>query len=235
MKDQYLLYVGMFLLIILLTSCMGFAGLFWGVWMVSIYSSLLGRMRGELTSLSALGKGFQQFGAGLLIAVLSGLHNPIVFVALRLYEFRMDQIDRDYPGDTPIPPAVFGEVLAVFGGALLFYLLCFIVTGVIFAFAYPLVAEHKLSGWQATKMSARAVRQNLGGVFGLVLLDLILQGAGLLLCCVGLAFTMPIAKGAWAVAYRQVFPTPAPPSPAAAAPPPSYGGVQGGYKGPLGL
>ena len=232
LKDQYLLYAAMFLLIILLTTCIGFTGLFWGAWMVSIYAALLGRMRGEPTTFGALSKGWQHFGAGFLIAFLSGAYNIVVFIALKLYELRMDQIDRAYPGDTPFPPEIFAEILAVFGGIALFYILCFIVTGVIFAFAYPLVAEHKLTGWQATKTSARAAGANFGGVFGLVLLDLILQGIGLMLCCVGLALTMPIAKATWAAAYRQVF---APPPSSAAAAPLPYGSAPGNYKGPLGL
>lgn len=57
-----------------------------------------------------------------------------------------------------------------------------------------------------------------------------------MLCCIGLAFTMPIAKATWAVAYRQVFPEPPPPPQATTAPPLlPYGSAQGGYKGPLGL
>lgn len=234
LQDQYLLYAAMFLVIILLTACIGFTGLFWGAWMVGIYAALLGRMRGEQTSFGALGKGFQQFGAGFLIAFLSGAYNILIFIAFKLYELRLDQLERAYPGETPGPPEILAEMLAVFGGILLFYVLCFIVTGVIFAFAYPLVAEHKLSGWQATKMSARAAGANFGGVFGLVLLELMLFGAGLLLCGIGLALTMPLAKAMWAAAYRQVFPPPPAPPMAHAAPLP-YGSARGNYGGPLGL
>lgn len=42
LKDQYLLYAAMFLLIILLTTCIGITGLFWGAWTVGIYSAFWG-------------------------------------------------------------------------------------------------------------------------------------------------------------------------------------------------
>jgi uncharacterized membrane protein len=86
-----------------------------------------------------------------------------------------------------------------------------------------------MSGWKAVKLSARAARANLGGVLGLVILELMLDVLGALLCCVGLAFVMPWTKSAWAIAYTEVFslapqnqpgPPPYPPPP----PPPAFGG-----------
>jgi uncharacterized membrane protein len=88
-----------------------------------------------------------------------------------------------------------------------------LITGLIFPFAYQLVVERNLSGWEATKLSARAAQANLGGVLGLVLIEMVLGMMGILLCCIGLVFVMPVTKAAWAVAYRQVFPAPAQPSP----------------------
>lgn len=75
-----------------------------------------------------------------------------------------------------------------------------------FPFAYQLAVDRNLSGWQATKLSARAARANFGGVLGLLLLEMIPGGIGVVLCCIGLAFVLPLTKGAWTIAYRQVFP-----------------------------
>jgi hypothetical protein len=236
-KDQYGLYLGMFLIIILLAGCVPFTGLMWGAWMAGIYLGLLGRMRGEPSSFNTLSKGFQYFNAAFVVALLSNLPFSLASIGFKLYETRLDQIERDYPGETPIPQEVLMEQLLVIGGLFLFLAICFVVMSVIFAFAYQLVVEFGLSGWQATKASARAARENFGGVTGLALIDLGLSTIGICLCCIGLAFTKPITEAAWAVAYRRVFPAPMPPPATGAPPPPPYGNISTPqqYRGPLGL
>jgi hypothetical protein len=231
-KDQYFLYVGMCLVIVVLVTCIPFAGIIYGAWMCGIYYALLGRMRGEPASFNAIGKGFSFFSQGFVVALLSGLPFALISVAAKLMELRFDAIERTYPGETPVPPEVLTEQLTwlalVIGGFALLHL----ITGLIFPFAYQLVVERHLSGWQAIKLSARAARANLGGVFGLVVLEIILGSFGIVLCCVGLVFVMPITKAAWTVAYRQVFPAPPqeqpmPPPFQYPPPPPPVFGTQG--------
>jgi len=232
-KSQYGLFLGMCFVVILLVSCIPFAGLIWGAWMAGIYVALFSRMRGEPVSFNAISKGFEYFKPSFLVAFLSGLPFSLVGIGAKLLELHSETIEKTYPGETPVPPDVLMWQVGYLLGLILLYALCFFVTGVIFAFAYQLVVDQKLSGWEATKLSARAARENFGGVFGLVVLDLVLGMLGLALCCLGFVFVIPITKGAWAVAYSHVFPL-APQlnnRPTMPPPPPLFGA---GPTGPVG-
>jgi uncharacterized membrane protein len=101
----------------------------------------------------------------------------------------------------------------VFVGALLI--------GTFFVFAYQLIVDRGLSGWDACKTSARAALGNIGGVLGLMLVNALLGVVGIALCYVGAFFVLPISLAAFDVAYRRVFP-PAQPHPTPQAPPPQY-------------
>jgi len=81
-----------------------------------------------------------------------------------------------------------------------------IVVTLFFMFAFPLIADRNLSGLDATKLSVKAARANLGGIFGLVLLNFALGMVGVLCCYVGVLFYMPVSVASYAVAYRRVFP-----------------------------
>jgi hypothetical protein len=219
-KDQYFLFAGLCLIIVVLACCIPFAGIIWGAWMCGIFAALLGSMRGQAASFSDLGKGFQHFSPGFLVTLLSGLFFLPVPIGVKLLEMRLDEIERNYPGLEPMPDEVVLETLAFVSGLVLLYVIAFLVTGVIFAFAYQLVVDKNLSGWQATKLSARAARENFGGVMGLLLLELLLSTFGIMMCCFGLILVMPLTKASWAIAYSQVFMPPPQPIPAPQPPPP---------------
>jgi uncharacterized membrane protein len=55
------------------------------------------------------------------------------------------------------------------------------------------------------KTSVRAALANFPGIFGLLLLSLLLMFAGVLACYVGAFLTWPIVFTSWAIAYRKVF------------------------------
>lgn len=224
-KDQYFLFAGFCLIILVLVSCIPFAGIIWGAWMCGIFLALLAKMRGEFVSFNNIGKGFSYMSPGFMVAFLSGLPFVLVAIGGKLFEVWMDDIERAYPGDDAVPPEVLMQMVTYLAALVLLYVLCFLVTGVIFAFAYQLVVDKNLSGWQATKLSARAARENFGGVMGLLLLELALFTFGIMLCCFGLVLVMPLTKASWAIAYSQVFlPTPQPtPAPQPPPPPVFYG------------
>ena len=228
-KDQYFLFAGFCLIILVLVSCIPFAGIIWGAWMCGIFLGLFGKMRGEFVSFNTIGKGFSFVGPGFVVAILSGLPFVVVAVGGKLFELWMDEIDRAYPGDEGVPPEVLMQMLTYLAGLVLLYVFCFLVTGVIFAFAYQLVVDKNLSGWEATKLSARAARENFGGVMGLLLLELALSTLGIMMCCFGLVLVMPLTKASWAIAYSQAFlPTPQPiPAPQPPPPPVFYGNAAG--------
>jgi hypothetical protein len=88
-------------------------------------------------------------------------------------------------------------------------------------FACLLIVDRRLSAWDATQVSFRALFANLGGFLGLVGLSVVASLVGMLACCIGTLFVIPVMYGAVVAAYFQVFPdtemplTPpeAPPSP----------------------
>lgn len=225
----------MCLIIIVLVTCIPLAGIIYGAWMAGTYYALLGLMRGERASFNAISKGFSQFSQAFVVALLSGLPFLVVGVGAKVMELRFDQIEKTYPGE--LPDEVLIEQIIYLVVLVLVYTIIHLITGLIFGFAYQLVVERNLSGWQAIKLSLRATNANFGGVLGLVLIEIGLGALGVILCCVGIAFTMPLSKAAWTVAYRQVFPAPpagqveyppfAPPPP-----PPPYFGAPNQYRDP---
>lgn len=204
-KDQYFLFACLCLIILALVFCIPFAGIIWGAWMCGIFLALLGKMRGGVVSFNDIGKGFSYMSPGFVVSFLSGLPFLVVAIGGKFFELWLDDLERVYPGDDPFPVEVLMQMATYLAGLVLLYALCFLVTGVIFAFAYQLVVDKDLSGWEATKLSARAARENLGGVMGLLLLELALSTFGIFLCCFGLVLVMPLTKASWAIAYSQVF------------------------------
>ncbi|MGI8897173.1 MAG: hypothetical protein ACR2IB_02145 [Pyrinomonadaceae bacterium] len=224
-QDQYFLFAGFCLIILVLVFCIPFAGIIWGAWMCGIFLALLLKMRGDFVSFNNIGKGFSYMSPGFIVAFLSGLPFVLVAIGGKLFEVWLDDIERTYPGDDALPPEALMQMVTYLAALVLLYVLCFLVTGIIFAFAYQLVVDKNLSGWEATKLSARAARENFGGVMGLLLLELVLSTFGIMLCCFGLVLVMPLTKASWTIAYSQVFlPTPQPtPAPQPPPPPVFYG------------
>jgi uncharacterized membrane protein len=100
-------------------------------------------------------------------------------------------------------------MITLLGFELLFGIIIITVSLLIeifFMFAFPLVADRKMSGLDAVKLSIKAGRANLGGVVGLMLLNGLFTILGMLACIVGVYFYIPIAIASQAAAYRRVFP-----------------------------
>lgn len=76
-------------------------------------------------------------------------------------------------------------------------------------FTLPLIIDRQLSFWSAMKASWKMVTKHWWTVFGLSVLALLILAAGLLLCGIGVLFTMPISIGAYLYAYETIF-NPAP-------------------------
>ena len=139
-------------------------------------------MRGEWTTFSnTISKGFGVVGPSFVVAILWNLPFVPLGIGIELFSRWQDQIQKTYSGSRPVPPDVLTTEFVVLGGLLVFYVLAFLITGLIFPFAYQLIVDRQMSGWKAVKLSARAARANFGGVLGLVTLELILGGFGYLL------------------------------------------------------
>ena len=108
------------------------------------------------------------------------------------------------PGDEP-SPAPFLGVMVLFGLFWIVVMLVILIITIGFTFAYPLIVDRKMQGFDAVKLSFKAAFANFWRLLGMVLLTSLLSILGLLVCYVGMFFVMPIGYAAIAKAYEQVF------------------------------
>lgn len=104
-----------------------------------------------------------------------------------------------------IQAASIGVIVLVIAGILLSALLMSLVT-IFLQFTYPLILDKGLDLMAALKLSLRRAAQNWFSLLLLLILGGMLNFVGLLLCGVGLLFTMPWNFAAMAVAYEKMFP-----------------------------
>jgi hypothetical protein len=212
-KDQYWLFLGITLVAMLVGGAVPVVLI--GPMMVGLYMCLFAKMRGEPVEFGMLFKGFDYFVQGLVAAAIQTLPLILIMAVGQVIFVAFTMIIMPRERGEAMPP-VFFVALVVF---VLFAMIVSLVIHSLFLFAYPLIADRKLSGLDAIKLSYRAALQNLGGIIGLMLLMGGLGILGVLACYVGVFFVMPISFAAYAVAYRRVFPEsgplgrPAPPPP----------------------
>lgn len=72
-------------------------------------------------------------------------------------------------------------------------------------FTLPLIVDKRMEFWPAMQTSWKMVRKHWWQLFGLVLLVGLINLGGLLLCCVGLLFSVPLGIAAMMYAYETIF------------------------------
>jgi len=72
-------------------------------------------------------------------------------------------------------------------------------------FTLPLIIDRQMDFWPAMKTSWKMVGKHWWLVFGLFVLVNLLNVVGVLLCCIGVLFTVPIGLGALMYAYEIIF------------------------------
>ncbi len=72
-------------------------------------------------------------------------------------------------------------------------------------FTLPLVIDRRMDFWSAMWASWKMVNRHWWSVFALVLLVWLLNLAGVIACCVGTLFSLPIGLGALMAAYETIF------------------------------
>jgi uncharacterized membrane protein len=73
------------------------------------------------------------------------------------------------------------------------------------AFTLPLIIDKEMDFWTAMKASRTMVKKHWWHVFGLIFLIGLLNLLGVLLCCIGLLFTVPIGYATLMFAYETIF------------------------------
>lgn len=202
-RDQYWLFVGMSAVGVIIGSVVPF-GILLGPMMCGIYLALFKTRRGQPIEFNTLFKGFDYFGDSVVATLLHMIPIVVVFVPgyIAFYVglfFVMPQ-----PGAQGDPSGMFA-FFAIFAVFWFIMILLLILVSVAFTFAYPLIVDRRLSGVNAVKLSIKAAKANFWRLLGLLLLNGVLNFAGILLCYVGVFFVLPITFGAIARAHEQVF------------------------------
>lgn len=203
-RSQYWLFVGITVVGILIGSVVPL-GILMGPMMCGIYLALFQTRRGQPIEFGLLFKGFDYFGDAVIATLLHLVPMVIVIApAYILYLVGMFGMMASSQNGEPNPGAVLG-FFAVFGVIWLVIMVLLIVLSVVFAFAYPLIVDRRLKGFDAVKLSIRAGFANFWRLLGMMFLTGLLTFVGVLFCYVGVFFVMPIGIAAIAAAYEQVF------------------------------
>jgi hypothetical protein len=202
-KGQYWLFLGMCLLAVIIGQAVPL-GILLGPMMCGLYVAFFKQMRREPVEFGDLFKGFDYFGPSVIatlihIVPMLAIMLPSIFL---LYAGLIISIAAQ--GSEPNPGALLGSFV-MFGFFMLVVILATVVISIGFMFSYPLIVDRKMPGFDAVKLSFKAVLANFWGLLGLAMLQFLLGLAGALLCYVGLIFVFPISYASIAVAYERVF------------------------------
>lgn len=202
-KNHYWLFFGMTLIGILIGSAVP-AGILLGPMMCGLYLSFFKVRRGEPIEFGTLFKGFDYFGPSVIATLLHVVPVMVIIIPAYFIFYISIFVSMAAQGDEPNPAALLG-VLALFGLFWLFVMVIVIIISIGFTFAYPLIVDRKLQGFDAVKLSFRAAMVNFWRLLGMMLLTSLLSIVGVLACYVGVFFVFPIVYAAIAKAYEQVF------------------------------
>jgi len=206
-KDQYWLFFGLVLVGMLIAGAVPL-GILMGPMMCGIFLTYFRKRKGLPIEFGTMFKGFDYFGQSIIAALLHVI--PLTAVIFCAYIFLyVGMIASMFAGaaagnDAAGPVMGLSFVLLIF----LFYiivLLAVILISIGFTFAYPLIVDRNMSGFDAVKLSFRAAFANFWRLLGMMLLTSLMSIAGVIACYVGMFLVMPIAYAAIAKAYEQVF------------------------------
>jgi tetrahydromethanopterin S-methyltransferase subunit F len=217
-RDQYWLYFGISIVGILVGGLVPIVLM--GPMMVGIFMCFQQRQRNQPVEFGTVFNGFGLFVQGLVVTVLKMI--PVLVLLIPYYVLLFGMMAATMPREEhPSPEAMQQFFFSFFGFEMLFFVTIMTVSILIeifFMLAYPLVADRRISGLDAIKLSFRASKANFGGILGLMLLNALFGFVGVLCCFVGVYFYLPVAFASQAVAYRRIFPDlgsplPSPPPP----------------------
>lgn len=203
-RDDYWLFLGITFVGTLIAGLVPL-GILAGPMMCGIYLCLMYKADGRRVQFETLFRGFDVFVQSLVATLLMMI--PLLVLLVPAYLILVVGMISTMPkqGAAPDPDFMY-SFLGVMGLFYLFVLVVSVVVSALFLFVYPLIADRRLTGVQAVTTSLRAAWANLVGVFGLVLLHVLLSVLGLAVCCVGQIFEAPLYFASILVAYRAVFP-----------------------------
>lgn len=172
-----------------------------GAMVCGIFYTYLKKIDGLPVTFDDLWKGMQYIGPGLIVTlvVVVPLFAYYIWVYLTLVAALLAGASLGEAG------AVVGLVGAiVLDVVIVIVLVCF---HTLLMFAFPLIVDRNLGAIEAMKVSARAVLKNMGGVVGMIAVNMGLALLGVVTCGIGMYFIVPIMMAGNVMAYRRVFPS----------------------------
>ena len=217
-KPQYWLFLGIVIVGMLVGSAVPL-GILMGPMMCGIYLAVFQTRRGQPIEFGTLFKGFDYFGQSVIATLLHAV--PIMAIVVPAYVLLYVGIflTAATQGDRG-SPAMGLAVVLFFAAVWIVVVLLIIFLSLLFIFAYPLIVDRGMQGFDAVKLSFKAAFANFWRLLGLSLLNAGLGIIGILLCIVGVYLVFPITLAATAIAYEQVFGLRNPAEFAANVPPP---------------
>lgn len=202
-KDQYWLFVGMSVVGLMIGSAVPL-GILLGPMMCGLYIAFFKRRRGESFEFATLFKGFDYFGPSIVATLLHML--PILAIVIPCYFLFYISVfvSVAVQGEDPNPAAFFG-VMGLFMIFIVAIMIIIVIISIGFTFAYPLIVDRRLQGFDAVKVSFKAAMANFWRLLGMSLLSGLLSIGGMLLCYVGMFLVLPLVYASVAAAYEQVF------------------------------
>jgi hypothetical protein len=179
-----------------------------GVLFGGLYWFFLKLIRGQKAELADAFTGFQvSFVPLMLASLVSGILILVVvgIIALPMLITWIPLLIK-FSKDPGMDPHIFLPALEA--GTILNAVFCALVAMALYlfwVFAFPLIVDKRMQFWEALETSRKAVMSNFASVFGLFLVGTLLTVAGILACCIGVFFTLPVFFGAIAYAYEDLF------------------------------
>ena len=203
-RSQYWLFVGITAVGLIIGSVVPLE-ILWGPMACGIYLALFQTRRGQPIEFGLLFKGFDYFGDAVIATLLHMIPMMVVIIpAYILYIVGMFGMMASSQNGEPDPAAMMG-FFGVFGVFWLVVMVALIIVSVVFTFAYPLIVDRRLKGFDAVKLSIRAGFANFWRLLGMLILTGLAGFIGLFCCYIGAFLVMPVYYAAIATAYEQVF------------------------------
>jgi hypothetical protein len=138
---------------------------------------------------------FAGFSSGVWLQVLmAGVAWGAIMVSVALFSLAPGIFLSEKYG-SPIPAVI---------GTLIFMIpMAYLSVGL--GFVFPLILDRRI-GWQeAMRTAISTVHRQWFAVAGLIFIYTLLAVSGVLVCCLGIIFTMPLGYAIWAEGYRRLF------------------------------
>lgn len=200
--NQYWLFFGITVVGLLIGSMVPM-GLILGAMMVGIFLCFLDLERGVKVEFATVFRGFDQFVDSLVATLIMVGASLLLMIPVMIFMFAMILLPALVAQRNGVQPQVsFTMFLLMYPVVLLISFALYIP----FLFAFQLIAERKLKGFQAVWLSARGAWKNLFGVAWFLFVNMFISIVLAMMCYVPAFFFMPISFAAIFLLYRDIFP-----------------------------